>query len=140
MPWFMTKYQTSGRHLDRQMRGYIYANNQEEAALKASLRNLGEEIVEDVGDGTPYVPPSEQLFNLQYYNYEQVINLIHGTLWLAFLWSQYDKSVSTKDLVGDDGIVHDVVHCITLFYPKERVITMLQQIEKEVPGYLSDDS
>lgn len=137
MPCFRTSYQTKGLNRSREIRGFIYAKDKEQAEEFSKLRNLNEQIFEEIPDTlVPYTRPSEQLMKFPKLNQQESYELLHGVLWLSFLWAKYNNNITHNDTVGDDGIVHDVIHCLDLMYPKDRVIKLLQKIEKDIPGYL----
>lgn len=136
MPWYRTQYKTRGMFRDRDMSAYIYADTVEQANDFIVARKLDEVLYEEVTHNVvPYIPPSIQL-EKDITTKEQFAELMHAVCWLSFLWAKSKPTVSLTNLVGDDGILHDVIHCIHLQYPKDRVIKMLQQIEQSIPGYL----
>lgn len=140
MPWYYSTYQPRIDLPEEKRFGKfesaIHADSVEEARDYADLRNIGERL-EDVRpfNKHPYQPPSEMLIREGELDRAEVLRAIHATTFLSYLLMQ-SKQLHPAQIVGDQGLLHEVVHHLELGDPKRHeIVEMLREHERLVPGY-----
>lgn len=114
---------------------FIWAKDLAAAKKIAAKRRIGERIILERGNrGRPFTPPSVQLRKRRL-TPEQKLDVIHGAIFLAFLF-QRTKKATAHNTLGDEGGLHLLVHHFTTGWPrKRRIVRILEIYERAVPGY-----
>lgn len=153
MRWYLTQYRAEpGRKATfADCRGsycsYIYASSVRSARAKAKARGIGEIV--GYGDkrhrgpwfgSRPYLYPSELLLRRKV----DPAAVFHAATFLSYLLANCKRHRGgrldhSKMLLGDEGLLHQLAHCLHLHTPgRRRMAETLRYFEHKVPGYTDD--
>jgi hypothetical protein len=155
MAWYLTAYRAMGTPPKRPPRrsvgaygSYIWANSHRQARARARRRGIGEWLDLNAagrprtlnGRRPPYMLPSEMLRKRWSWTPKRRLELIHATTFLAFLLSNCRRGRTRLQhhqmLLGDEGLLHQVAHCMSLGTPRRRDLARtVANFERLVPGY-----
>jgi hypothetical protein len=142
MKWFMTEYTRKDYcGVDKPYStycSYIKAPSHKAALRLAKKRGLREKV-HVLSEGKPYHRPSEMMAAG-----EPALHVLHAVTNLTFL-ALKAKVASADELLGDTGLLHELVHHYALGprkdgnwgKPKYRnaVLRKLKEVEAKVPGF-----
>lgn len=116
---------------------FIRAPDRRAADRLARNRGIGEKVICEwapEGRKAPYLKPSE-LMAKRALTARQRLELIHGVTWLSYILMQSMKTPPSI-VLGDEGIVHQVIHCMISGRPlRSSLVATLQHFEQLAPGY-----
>jgi hypothetical protein len=154
--WYLTRYAaepgrrarpfSKAKHADERSwvsfySSYIWATSWTNAERKARLRGIGEIVEgESCRRGNPERRPSELLAKRRL-TLRDRLAIIHGATFVTFLLMNCRRSRTMLDrskmLVGDQGLLHQLVHCLSFGRPRRRkMIAMLDSFERKIPGFV----
>jgi hypothetical protein len=117
---------------------FIWANSEKHAAVLARRRNIGEVVDGKWGSrrSKPYRLPSELLLGRRI-DKKKALDAVHSTAFLCYLLMQSHEDVPPCDIVGDEGLLHQVIHSLSLGWPRRKdMAATLKYFELGVPGYV----
>ncbi len=115
---------------------FILANSEKHARALAKQRNIGEHVDGVLGarKSRPY-PLASELLAKRRLTPSGKIDVLHATTFLSYLLMQ-SHSAPPCDILGDEGLLHQVIHTIAFGSPKRTdMVAVLRYFEKMVPGY-----
>lgn len=145
--WYMTSYTAQADELVPAYDvtpvgaygGYVWARSRRSAQRVIRQRNLRERIIDAVPcPRPPYERPSELLSRRS----PPKLRVLHGAMYLGWIASRAQVTTGTT-LIGDRGILHELVHLFSLGHPpkglKRELIERLRRLELATPGYWSKE-
>ncbi len=113
---------------------FIYAQDRQKAELIAVLRNIGEIVV----DQTVQIPRDQQPSPAEHYRERKLARAAHGITFYSWIAAKAGV-LSTDGILGDVGVLHEVLH--EMEFPeqigyREGVYQQIKDLEKIVPGLL----
>ena len=108
---FLTVYTASSG----QYASYVLCNSLFEADKIIKERNLGEEIISEFQE-IKVIPDYKNLDNCQFI--EMLPEILHTTSFISYI-ALRSKRVTVDEILGDDGILHELTHLIAKTIPIE---------------------
>lgn len=114
---------------------YVWAKSERHARLLAKRRNIGEVVIGGSQKAAPY-PYLSELLRKRSMRPKDKIDAIHAATFLGYLLMQ-SCGAPPCDVIGDEGLVHQVIHCLAFGTPKRaHLAEVASYFERRVPGYV----
>jgi hypothetical protein len=141
MPWFLTEYEPfpvepvkAPKNNIGKYGTHIWAKNWKHAETVCAMRRIGEIVVgagHNKRDRRPEPLPSQLLKKRM--THRQRIDFIHAVTFFSYLLMQ-STGAPASAIVGDEGLVHQAIHCMIGAFPRQAMKTALEYFERRVPG------
>lgn len=151
MAWFGSYYRVTPPEMfleaigiaDEGYGSYIWADSLDEAESLAWIRGIGEKISGRSFMGKHYCPYIPMCSRMDFFkgemSTEQKLSIIHHSCWASYI-SRKPLKISAEHIVGDNGIVHNMVHWAdsdSTYQPL--LVEAIEEWERSIPGYWPKD-